>query len=332
MELTLPGFRHDMCSTILPLTLASPFFRHDRPGRARRRDGPSRRAGRAPARRRAGGRPRAVGGGDGGRPRRGGWAGLAAAVRPARPRCREARRRSCSGRSSTSRAIRWRSLRFGLPALRSTRGLARDRFEGDAARALFAGISAHSMLPLDRPLSACFGLVLATVRPCGRLADGPRRCGSRRGGARRGARGGGRRDRDRTPGRLARRPAAGALDDPRRHAAPARWRSPATGCRRGPGDDAERFRYGPGVFKMDWALDGPVPWAAEGPRRAATVHLGGHARRDRRVRGGRRGRPAPRPAVRAVRPVRPVGHVPGAGRARPRPGRTATCRRARTST
>ena len=38
---------------------------------------------------------------------------------------------------------------------------------------------------------------------------------------------------------------------------------------------AERFRYGPGVFKVDWALDGPVPWAAEGPGRAATVHLGG---------------------------------------------------------
>ncbi len=38
---------------------------------------------------------------------------------------------------------------------------------------------------------------------------------------------------------------------------------------------AERFRYGPGIFKVDWALDGPVPWAAEGSRRAATVHLGG---------------------------------------------------------
>ena len=38
---------------------------------------------------------------------------------------------------------------------------------------------------------------------------------------------------------------------------------------------AERFRYGSGVFKVDWALDGPVPWSAEGPRRAATVHLGG---------------------------------------------------------
>src|SRR4029079_12108159 len=39
--------------------------------------------------------------------------------------------------------------------------------------------------------------------------------------------------------------------------------------------NAERFRYGAGVFKVDWALDGPVPWAADGPRRAATVHLGG---------------------------------------------------------
>jgi phytoene dehydrogenase-like protein len=38
---------------------------------------------------------------------------------------------------------------------------------------------------------------------------------------------------------------------------------------------AARFRYGSGVFKVDWALDGPVPWTAEGPRRAATVHLGG---------------------------------------------------------
>jgi phytoene dehydrogenase-like protein len=35
------------------------------------------------------------------------------------------------------------------------------------------------------------------------------------------------------------------------------------------------FRYGPGVFKVDWALDGPIPWSADGARRAATVHLGG---------------------------------------------------------
>jgi phytoene dehydrogenase-like protein len=38
-----------------------------------------------------------------------------------------------------------------------------------------------------------------------------------------------------------------------------------------------RYRYGPGVFKVDWALDGPVPWTAEGCARAGTVHLGGTA-------------------------------------------------------
>jgi phytoene dehydrogenase-like protein len=36
-----------------------------------------------------------------------------------------------------------------------------------------------------------------------------------------------------------------------------------------------RYRYGPGVFKLDWALDGPIPWAADDCRRAATVHVGG---------------------------------------------------------
>src|SRR5581483_11172788 len=37
----------------------------------------------------------------------------------------------------------------------------------------------------------------------------------------------------------------------------------------------ERYRYGLGTFKVDWALDGPIPWRAAGCRRAATVHLGG---------------------------------------------------------
>ena len=67
-ELTLPGFRHDVCSTILPLPLASPFFRPSTGG-ARRRVDPARRAVRAPARRRPRGRARAVRRGDRGRPR-----------------------------------------------------------------------------------------------------------------------------------------------------------------------------------------------------------------------------------------------------------------------
>jgi phytoene dehydrogenase-like protein len=53
----------------------------------------------------------------------------------------------------------------------------------------------------------------------------------------------------------------------------------------------ERFRYGAGVFKVDWALDGPVPWTADGLRRAATIHLGGSSaeiiRSERQVAAGR---------------------------------------------
>ena len=37
----------------------------------------------------------------------------------------------------------------------------------------------------------------------------------------------------------------------------------------------QRYRHGPGVFKLDWALEGPIPWTAPDCRRAATVHLGG---------------------------------------------------------
>ncbi len=59
-----------------------------------------------------------------------------------------------------------------------------------------------------------------------------------------------------------------------------------------------RFRYGPGVFKVDWALDGPIPWTNEaGPRRRHRPRRR-HVRRGRRVGGGDRRRPPPRPTVR----------------------------------
>jgi phytoene dehydrogenase-like protein len=164
--------------------------------------------------------------------------------------------------------------RFGLPALRSTRGLAQSRFRDEPARALFAGVSAHAMLRLDRPLSASFGLVLATYA---QAVGWP----MVRGGSSAIAdvlvaeldAAGGEIVLGQRVGSLAELPAARSvlLDvTPRQLIAIAGDRLSPRIRRR-----AERFRYGSGVFKLDWALDGPVPWTAEGPRRAATVHLGG---------------------------------------------------------
>ena len=74
-----------------------------------------------------------------------------------------------------------------------------------------------------------------------------------------------------------------------------------------------RYRYGPGVFKVDYALDGPVPWTAEAVAGRGTVHVGGDAGRDR----GRRGAPsraaATRAPVRARRPAEPRRSRPRAG-------------------
>lgn len=163
--------------------------------------------------------------------------------------------------------------RFGLLGLRSARSLSR-RFRDEWARALFAGIAAHSMLPLDQRPSAAFGLVLATL---GHVCGWP----IVRGGSHRmaealvehlGTLGGhvvtGRRvdtiD-DLPPSRV-------VLADvtPREFLRIAAARLPHRYRR-----SLERYRYGPGVFKIDWALDGPIPWRATECRRAATVHLGG---------------------------------------------------------
>jgi phytoene dehydrogenase-like protein len=53
--------------------------------------------------------------------------------------------------------------RFGWRARRSARGLAERRFQSERARALFAGLAAHSMLPLEQPPTAAFGLVLGVT-------------------------------------------------------------------------------------------------------------------------------------------------------------------------
>ena len=271
-ELTLPGFRHDVCATILPLTMASPFFAtidlaargvefvHPDAPIAHPLDG-----GRAVVLERSVAVTAARLGGVDGRA----WRRLFG------PLARDAEKLG----SEILRPVvhlpqhPLALARIGLPALRSARGLARARFRDEPARALFAGIAAHSMLRLDRPVSASFGLVLATFA---HAVGWP----MVRGGANAIAdalvaeleAAGGEVVMNHRVASLAELPEARAvlLDvTPRQLLAIAGDRLPARTRRR-----AERFRYGPGVFKIDWALDGPVPWKAEGPRRAATVHLG----------------------------------------------------------
>ena len=76
----------------------------------------------------------------------------------------------------------------------------------------------------------------------------------------------------------------------------------------------ERFRYGAGVFKLDWALSGPIPWRSADCARAGTVHLGGTLDEVAAVGGGRRPRRTPRSPVRpalAAQPLRPDASPPG---------------------
>ena len=164
--------------------------------------------------------------------------------------------------------------RFGFGALWPAAAFARRHFHDDPARALFAGLCSHSMVALDRPATASFGLVLVmTAHAFGwpvvrggtqRLADGL--------AAELRALGG-----EIVTGHpvktLAELPAARAIlfdTSPRAlvsiagPALSARYRRRLAG-----------FRYGPGIVKVDWALDGPIPWTAEGANRAGTVHVGG---------------------------------------------------------
>ena len=164
--------------------------------------------------------------------------------------------------------------RFGLTGLRSARSVAQARFRGERARALFAGLAAHSFLPLERPVSAAFGLVLGAA---GHAVGWP----IPRGGAQRIADAlashlaslGGRIETGVTVERLEDMPTAGVtlLDvTPRQVVRIAGRRLPVRFRRR-----LDAYRYGAAAFKLDWALSGPVPWRAAECARAGTVHLGG---------------------------------------------------------
>jgi len=164
--------------------------------------------------------------------------------------------------------------RFGPHAVRSAAGFACSHFHADEARALLAGNAAHSFLPLDAPLTAGFALFLAIL---GHAVGWPIAKG---GAGNLGAAlvsklqslGGGVHVNHRVH-TVSELPPAAAIffdTDPRQIASIAGSHlSPRFRAR------LRRHRYGPGVFKIDYALDGPVPWVAAECLTAGTVHLGG---------------------------------------------------------
>jgi phytoene dehydrogenase-like protein len=167
----------------------------------------------------------------------------------------------------------WLMARFGMVALQSARAVA-CRFRNQRTRALFAGLAAHSFLSLDEPLSAAFAILMAvpahavgwpiprggaqalTNALCGFLSTFGSKVSTS------------------TPVRSL---AALANYDlllcdltPRQLVKVAGQRLSESYKQR-----LGRYRYGAGVFKVDYALKAPIPWKAPGCLRAATVHLGG---------------------------------------------------------
>ena len=269
--LTLPGFTHDVCSAVLPFAVSSPCFRslplHDfgldwvQPPAALAHpldDGTAAVLERSLD-------ATAAGLGTGGRS----WRGLLAPFVEAWDHLAE------DVLAPPLHVPRHPLLlaRFGLRALQPATLLARG-LHGTAARALFAGCAAHSFLPLESPGTGAFGILLAAA---GHAVGWPI------------VRGGSQRLADALAGHF--RSLGGEI---RTDAAVCRLDEthPArvvmldvgpdqliriAGDRLPPGyrRALQRYRYGAAAFKLDWALDGPVPWTAPECARAATVHLGG---------------------------------------------------------
>jgi phytoene dehydrogenase-like protein len=270
--LTLDGFRHDVCSSVHPLLVASPFFRE--------KDGPTRSIALclpevALAHPLGGSRAAAV---------TGSVAETAAGMGDDAATYRRLFGPFAAGSTSIVdfalaaplRSIPRRPLlvaRFGAAGLLPASVLAR-RFKSEEARALLGGVAAHSMLPLSTPLSGGFGLLLTTLAhsvgwPV--VEGGSARIVEALVGEIEGL--GGRVVTGKWVRSLEELPPARAvlLDVTPRQLIGMAGSSLGGFARR----QMEWFRYGPGVCKVDWALSGPVPWSAEVCRRTATIHVGG---------------------------------------------------------
>jgi len=164
--------------------------------------------------------------------------------------------------------------RYGLRGVWSADGLARRCLATTEGRALLAGLCGHAILSLKKPITAGYGLMLGVAA---HLVGYPV------------AKGGSQRVTEAfvamieaQGGELVTDSPVTSLDDvPPTKAVlldvSARAAARIAGDRFPPRyrRALERFRYGPGVFKVDWALDGPVPWADPEVAKAGTVHVCG---------------------------------------------------------
>lgn len=268
-ELTLPGFVHDVCSAVHPLLAASPFFVHatltgvslktPEVAFAHPLDG-----GQAAAAMTSVEHTAAALGADAAAYRRL-FKALVDDAEQIIP--------SVLGPLLSPPPHPFAMARFGLRGLWPVTTLSR-RFETVPARALLAGLGAHSIRPLNAPGTGAFALLLGVLAHAvgWPVVEG----GSAR----------------ITDALICELTAAGGelhtgrwiadLDElpqarttlldltPRRLLELTGRRLPARYSKA-----LRRFQYGPGVFKMDWALDGPVPWEAELCRATPTLHIGG---------------------------------------------------------
>jgi phytoene dehydrogenase-like protein len=270
-ELTLPGFVHDICSAVHPLAVSSPVFQtfplaehglewiHPPSPLAHPLDG-----GRALLVDRSVEITAQRLGHDAAAYRR--WFGPLARVWPQLT-------------PDILGPLHWPShplalARFGMLAPWPATLAARTLFHTAEARALFAGHAAHSIMPLERPVSAAFGWVLGVTAhavgwpiPRGGSGSISRALASYF---------------ESLGGRIVAGTPVRSLDEfrdasaivcditPRQLLNIAGGRLPDAFCRK-----LERYRYGPGVFKLDWALDGPIPWRNANCAKAGTVHAGG---------------------------------------------------------
>lgn len=270
-ELTLPGFIHDICSAIHPLGYGSPFFRTlplssyglewiqpNAPLAHPFDDGPPallERSLEATAE---------TLGVDGGNYRR-----LMAPLIPNWEKTAGALREPL-------RLARYPLglARFGLKAMLSSQRLTETAFQAGRARAFFSGLAAHSMLPLEQSPSAAFGLALDIT---GHAVGWP----FPRGGSQKITEAlvaylqalGGKIEMGRRVTSLEELPTSRVIMadiTPRQLVEIAGAQLPV-----GYQSNLNRYRYGMGAFKLDWALGGPIPWKSPEAAQAGTVHLGG---------------------------------------------------------